>query len=466
MPTLINLFPNRLSPGIVPPFLPESAIWRYPMTSMVGRVLDASVRAPFVLTGMAARGGMDLFRRVQGGGSVDWYPVPRLVLPANESGGGASRLERLRDVLYEPPSVRSWGQLRSMFARWPESEQLSVGKDYAKAGLERWPDDLRASICFRDPNKALKDPMWGLYRHIDVERGAFEGLLPYIEGVTGLRVWSLTGMMPLESLSEGLFEREGLGALKVLALRSLVFHDPAQCSGGFDLADMLQGDNGARLTHLDIDLAQQSDLDVLERLLDSPLLGQLRHLRIGYGWDWEEIIGRLLQCPACQRLESLYFDGFSGEARRVEDGEGYHGLLGELGGLGRLRALGLNRAAWLLSELPPWMKRLERLDLSIVGWLGVRSDVLARWLCNPHFGVGARLVVLATLDWRRLVELAHVVLPQSVGLSSVEACVALCEHVGVSLSEQTCESAQQLAALLGEHPDLLAAPFVRPPDFL
>ena len=56
------------------------------------------------------------------------------------------RLERLRGILYEPPSQEGWRALVGLFEAWPADEaSLLVGVDYAQERLELWPQELRAA---------------------------------------------------------------------------------------------------------------------------------------------------------------------------------------------------------------------------------------------------------------------------------------------------------------------------------
>jgi large subunit ribosomal protein L7/L12 len=80
------------------------------------------------------------------------------------------RLERLRGLLYEPPSSEVWDQLCALFEGW-EPSSLQLGLDYALPALDaRWPDELRAPPeAWTSAARAKRHPpAWPLVRAYDV----------------------------------------------------------------------------------------------------------------------------------------------------------------------------------------------------------------------------------------------------------------------------------------------------------
>jgi ribosomal protein L7/L12 len=80
------------------------------------------------------------------------------------------RLERLRGLLYEPPSAEVWDQLCALFDGW-EPSSVQLGLDYALPTLvARWPDELRAPLPAWSQAARAKQhpPAWPLVRAYDL----------------------------------------------------------------------------------------------------------------------------------------------------------------------------------------------------------------------------------------------------------------------------------------------------------
>lgn len=123
------------------------------------------------------------------------------------------RLERLRGLLYEPPSTELWDQLCALFDGW-EPSSLQLGLDYALPALDaRWPDELRAPpmAWSQDARAKQHPPAWPVVRAYDVVLWSCGS--NKIQAIKELRAATGLGLKESKDLIESPAGTELLGAV-------------------------------------------------------------------------------------------------------------------------------------------------------------------------------------------------------------------------------------------------------------
>lgn len=273
-------------------------------------------------------------------------------------------LTRLRGLLYEGPSARTWGQITEAVDAWPDGPELEVALSYLEAHLEGWPDALRVNSG----------------RAMGWMRRLFAGLNePRIRLLRALSVSPEQPLDPLELrlLSESPWTRH---------LTALLIHQPRLLQARACLEELLRGQRLPRLTTLELD-GFALDAQPFEEVLAQLHGGPLRRLLLRR-CDLHSAAAGLarVELPALEEL--ILGEHLSAEAWR---------LLGDAPWWGRLTRLEL-RWAHLASGRPlrsllhrvGGMPRLEHLRLEACGLQA--ADVRAV--------IDADLPALRTLDVR------------------------------------------------------------------
>lgn len=226
---------------------------------------------------------------------------------AQETERSDGALEQLRALLYADPSREAWEALCALFDRWPASQSLEVGVDYAVAHLARWPRPLCAAPE-RWRQRLLagwQDPRLRLPRVLDLgdvltNPTQMENLrrCPQLAQVEAL-------VMPRWSFDDQLFalflQAPSLQRLRSLKLTAEELTDRSALA--MASCEQLRGLHELSLAPLRI------TAQALLALLQSPVLASLRALEVQGARDWRHGLDQLLGPPYLPALSSLRLRG-------------------------------------------------------------------------------------------------------------------------------------------------------------
>ncbi len=277
-------------------------------------------------------------------------------------------LVRLRGLLYEGPSARTWGQLAEAVDAWPDGPELEVALSYLEAHLEGWPDVLRvnsgrAMSWLRRLFAGLNEPRLGL-----------------------LRTLSISPEQPLEPLELRLLGESPW----TRHLTGLLIHQPRLHQARACLEELLRGRRLPRLTTLELEgfpVEPQRFDEVLAQLQGGPLqrlllrscglrsavaglarveLPALEELALGeqLGAEAWRLLGDAPWWGGLRRLELRWEHQMTGRPLR--------GLLHRVGGMPRLEHLGLEQCGLQAADV----RALLDADLPALRTLDVRGNLL------------------------------------------------------------------------------------------